>query len=360
MYTYLKDEIYYSELYDKHTIEKCKRFESRDYGDLAPVSDQDKKKEPIRKDFTDKVVIPFMLVFVKGERYRNKADTIRQWLDRDRQRDEKLASAVEPSHIRCLGCSSIMDCTDRDLFDSLNPQEDRVLFMFKCPKCGQRRAYWDNGEEWQINPTPCPKCDTPMTSVDSRKGNIITSVYTCPKCGHTKTDTLDLNVKHEPDPIDPNFEADRKKYCLSEKEGSEYVSQADRMKGFHDKWKDKEENKAAYEAVAKIKTISIADLKALLGPLVQQAGYGHLEVGQPDLIRGVSVEFKLEDITPGRSEYDSTTKLGKLIKKALEGTNWHLMSEGIKYRLGFLSGGLRGGEGEGALLELANRNIKKV
>jgi len=253
-----------------------------------------------------------------------------------------------------------MDCTDRDLFDSLDPREDRVLFMFQCPKCGKRRAFWENGEEWQIKPTPCPKCDSPMERVDTRKGNIITSVYTCPKCGHTKTDELNLDAKREPEPIDPNFEADRKKYCLSEKEGSEYVNQADRMREFHEKYKDKEDNKEAYEAVAKIKTISIADLKALLGPLVQKAGYGHLDMGQPDLIRGVSIEFKLEDTTPGRSEYDSTTKLTKLIKKALEGTNWHLMSEGITYRLGFLNGRLRGVEGEEALLELAKRNVKKT
>jgi len=65
----------------------------------------------------------------------------------------------------------------------------------------------------------------------------------------------------------------------------------------------------------------------------------------------VSVEFTIED--PGdQHEYDSKKKLTKLLKKGLKETNWRLMSDGISYRLGVLSGRLRAYEDEKDLVKL--------
>jgi len=44
--------------------------------------------------------------------------------------------------------------------------------------------------------------------------------------------------------------------------------------------------------------------------------------------------------------------LQKLIKSTLEKTNWRLMSEGVYYKLGILSGRLRGYENDEDLLNL--------
>lgn len=354
--TYLKDEIYYFELYDKHTIEKCRRYEVQLRSHSGKSSDAKVAQEDVEQV---RLLVALAMMYVKGERYRNKAETIRQWMDCDRKRDEKLTTAVAPLYIRCLGCSSFMECTERDLFTHLDEKKDRVLFLYQCSHCEKRRAYWDNGEEWQEQPMSCPQCQMHMTRTDSRKGKVITSTYTCPGCNHTKSEKLDLTIKHKEEPVDPNFEADRKKYCLSDTEGSQYVIQTDRMKQFSEEQHDREKNKAAYDAVAKIKTLPIADLQALLAPLVQKAGYGRFEVGQPEFRKGVSVDFKLQDTTPGRSEYDSTHTLRKLIQKSLKGTNWHLTSDGITYHLGFLNGRLRGVEGKEALLELAKRDLGK-
>ena len=53
-----------------------------------------------------------------------------------------------------------------------------------------------------------------------------------------------------------------------------------------------------------------------------------------------------------QGEYDSRKKLSKLIKTALAETSWRLMSEGISYRLGVLTGRIRVYEGEEDLLKL--------
>jgi len=48
-----------------------------------------------------------------------------------------------------------------------------------------------------------------------------------------------------------------------------------------------------------------------------------------------------------------------LTKKTLADTNWRLMSDGASYKLGFLSGRLKGVEGEDDLKKLAESNLKK-
>jgi len=49
--------------------------------------------------------------------------------------------------------------------------------------------------------------------------------------------------------------------------------------------------------------------------------------------------------------------LQKLIDKALIDTNWRLMSDGVSYRLGYLSGRLRACESEEDLKKLVEQRI---
>ncbi|MDP2709403.1 MAG: hypothetical protein Q8O93_05190 [bacterium] len=349
-YTYLKDEIYYSEFYDKLTIEECRRWEKKEFWDVPSVKDTDPIKMKIKISFADKVVLPVALYAIKGERYAKKSETIRQWMTRDKAKDEQVANATEPKGIRCLVCSSLMSCISRDLHSDAK-DKDKVLFMFECSNKGhKRRAYWENGEEWEPRPDLCSECKTVTNSAHVREGNLITTTNICPQCGHKETDTIDLNPKEEE--VDPNFEANRKKYCLSEKEGGEYVSWTANSKHLFDSFKEREQHKEVYEAVAKIKTLAVIDLQNLLNPIIEKDGYTKLEFGKPEVKKDLFAEFTVQDNKPGRVEYDSRHGLEKLIKKALEGTNWRLMSDGISYKLGFLNGRLRGVSGEENLKEM--------
>jgi hypothetical protein len=69
--------------------------------------------------------------------------------------------------------------------------------------------------------------------------------------------------------------------------------------------------------------------------------------------RFVVVPFVVQDGKPERNEYDSKTALKKLIASVLEGTNWRLMSGGVSYRVGYLSGKLRCHETEEDLMEIS-------
>ncbi len=348
---YLREESYYSEIYDQGTVEQCRWWVAQ------KVEEKLAKKLLATKGNTSKYIIDILYIR-KGERFRQKAEIIREWMERDRAKDEKLKQAIQPENIHCSHCGLTMNCIDRDLQSDVEDRNHRVLFTFSCPNCKKGRAIWEGGEEWEPKPYPCSKCQSAMTSTDKRVGNVITTKYTCPNCGHKESHKLDLDRKYEPPPADPNFEEDRKKYCMSDTEGYDYVRRMDGIKELVDGWKFKEQNKKLFDLKAKIKTLPVAELQSLLNPIIQKAGYTNFVLGKPDLLRGVTVEFATQDTQVGRPQYDSIQVLKKLIEKTLLETNWRLMSDGISYRLGFLTGRLRGVEGEEELLELAKKALK--
>lgn len=356
----LKDKNYYSDLYDRGTIEHCSRMERSFFEGELPEYDGKKipkENEPNLRKF----MAEFSLYFLKGDCYSKKSETIRAWMDRDRARDDKLVNTPEPKHIRCLGCSRYMEVESKNLDTAMDSKNDRVLFFFACERCNKRRLFWENGEEWKYTPPPCPECRSALSHTDSREGDIITTTYTCSVCSYTKTDAMDLAVKPEQkdESIDPNFEANRQKYCLSDKEGAEYISWTENSKHLHEILKDREENKETFDAIAKIKKLTIIEVQNLLNPIVEAAGYTKLEFGKPEVQRDLSVEFSVQDNTPGRSEYDSVQKMKKLINKTIEETNWRLIGNDIFYRLGFLTGRLRGVEGEEGLRKLVEKREKR-
>lgn len=358
-YRYLKEESYYSDNYDHATIKECRWWEAQGVEKRLAEKVKTSKDKKVQEQYAKGVALPNVLYIIQGERFRHKAETVREWMDRDRAKDNKVASAIQPPEIRCLTCGLTMECIDRDLMTSPAHKDEQVLFMFTCSHCKRGRALWEGGEEWHLPPTPCPKCKTPMTDDAQRVGNVVTTTYTCPKCHHTESRKINFDEKYV-EPVDPHFEEDRKKYCLSQEEGSDYVYRMDSMKRLVDEWKEKEKHKDLYDAVAKIKILPIAELQTLLNPIIQKAGYTNFVIGKPEVLRGVTVEFSLRDNQVGRSQHDSAHGLEKLLQKALEGTNWRLMSDGVRYTLGFLNGRLRGVEGEEELLELAKRRLKEI
>lgn len=356
MYQYLKDHTYYNELYDKFTIGECQRLENNPYpGDISKLKGKEKKVANLKRETFLKLVMPVLMVFLKAERAAKKSGVISEWMERDKAKDKKISDAIEPQGVRCLGCSSTLkNCISRDLMDNHQGKEE-ILFMFECDKCGKRRSYWENGKEWEYKPT-CVKCKAEVQASKTKKGNTIITKYICSKCGYVETDVFDLDSNR--DQVDPDFEAKRKKYCISELEGRETMMQAEEMKKLVDEWKDKDKNKKLYEAADNIKKITISELQNLLDPIIEKSGYAKLEFEKPKIEKNVILEFSLQDIKSGRDKNNSTYDLQRLLKKTLEDTNWRLMSDGVNYRLGFLTGRLKGFESEEDILELVSKNKK--
>lgn len=355
----LKDIIYYGDLYDRFTVDKCRRWEKKEAPENRTEIKEKTKKlkiDKIKKEFIVNVVIPTALYFIKGDRYAQKAETIREWMAQDQAKDDLLASARPPEGIQCLTCKSALIPTFRDLQSGWPDKKDRVLFMYDCPNgCLPHRAFFDDGEERRPTPYLCSKCNNEANKKYKRNGNIITTIYTCPKCGHKEKDILDLDEKPEPEKIDPDFAKDRERFCLSEKEGQEYIEAAARLKNVSKLIEESKEKEKIQKELAGIKKLSVAGLGDLLSPLLEKEGYIKLEFSKPEIDRDVIIQFNIQDGKSDREEYDSKFRLQKIIKSALEKTNWRLMSEGVYYRLGILSGRLRGYENDEDLIKLVNK-----
>ena len=358
-FKHLKDHAYYSELYDRMTIDECECWDSEVYDAHAK---SDKKFDPTKpsRKLHGGLLADLALCFRKGDRYTKKEDVINRWMTNDQLRDEKVENAIEPKGVRCFHCSSSnMTCISRDLMHYAN-DKDEVLFMFQCGKCGKCRAYWENGNEWHPKPVLCEKCRTEMNSNSIRKGNVIETINSCPSCYHQKLDSFDLSLKEEV--IEPDFEMKRRKYCLSTEEGKKYVfgtmhlESATRLMGEQE---EREKNSELYEAIAKIRKLTVIEIKNLLDPILEKADYTKLEFEKPEITKDVIVGFSLQDAKSGRSQHDSVNEIQKLFKSSLEDTNWRLMSDGLSYRLGYLQGRIKGVEGEESLRKLVEKDLKK-
>lgn len=241
MQKHLKDKQYYIDLYDRGTIERCRRTEKMfDEKELPPLEGKEFSKEDaahMKKGFAK-----FYLFMETGERWANKEKTINEWMDRDRQRDELYEHAQAPENIRCLTCRNQLKSTYKEFWSELN-KPDRILFMYDCPnKCLPRRAFFSDGEEWRVKPNLCLNCDNRLDQEDINSEEKLVTKYLCSKCGYADTKELTWTHKKE-EPLDENFAADRDRFCITDEEGKEYQSEKWRMEQMGklaEEWKERE------------------------------------------------------------------------------------------------------------------------
>ena len=240
---YLKSYQHYADLYDRHTVEQCRRTEQRGNKateDLPPLEGKKfNKKEAAR---VRQAAVAYILHFETGERYLNREKRIQEWMDADQKRDKLLESAQAPEDIRCLMCRSKLASTFKELWSELD-KEDRVLFMYDCPnKCLPRRAFFSDGQEWRTKPNLCPRCDTELKRSMDDTGEKLVTTDTCSKCKYTKSDELVWTHKKE-EAVDMNFAKDRDRFCLTSEDGRKYQDEKwrlEQMGKFMEEWKEKE------------------------------------------------------------------------------------------------------------------------
>lgn len=358
---YLHDKQYYVDLYDKSTVSNCRWVENFHYNYKPEKKPKDQKEAKMAQGAL-RVALHYDLLFTTGERYLNREKTIQEWIDRDTVRQQRYDQTEAPVGIRCLSCNSLMEATFKTLYDLEEDREERVLFMYDCPqKCMPRRSFFDDGCEWERNPRTCKVCGGEVTLEDksTKKKSVITE--TCKGCGNVEVDEYKFTSKEKE--VDEKFEADRKRFCLSEEKGQEYIKTKqwfEDLKSFMEDIKEREEKKDEYEAVKKLHKLTLAQLEKLLVPLVEKEGYIKFVFDTPEMDSDVKVSFTASDDKDGRDEYTSRQQLKKVIQSALGDTNWHLMGDGISYRLGILSGRLLGYEREADLLKLVESKKKTV
>jgi len=132
--------------------------------------------------------------------------------------------------------------------------------------------------------------------------------------------------------------------------------EAEQLIRFMDKWEKKEKEEKLQKKLTKIKKLTITELKNFLTPILKKEGYIKLDLSKPEINKDVIIKFTVQDNKTDRDKYDSRIQLQRLFKKKLANTNWRLMSDGIYYKLGILSGRLRGYENVSDLAKYRNKN----
>lgn len=368
MYTHLKDQQYYEDLYDKFTVESARRG-------MAHYDDFFKKFEKKLKP-DDKIDRPgnalllnvFYMETVGNEllrRFEGRASSISEWMKKDEAKDAQIAAArlAEEPHCRHCGKQGLR-ITDKSLmhrgerYEIDDPEE--VLFMLSCGSCQKNSAFWEDGTAWKVKPTVCPKCSGEVRHKTSKSKKAITITYTCVSCKHSFKDVLDTTREEEKP--DPDLDKDRVHFCLLDKEFRDRLFKMkhdfEEMARLGKEFKEKQDNKHIYDAVREVKKPKIAELIPLLSEPLQKAAYIEFSLDKPEVGREVRFGFSCLDSKSDRGDYDSRNTLRKLVQKVLEDTNWRLISDGIHYRLGYLSGRIRAYEGEEELKELVMKSKK--
>lgn len=359
---YLKDKQYYIDRYDLRTIKDCLEF--IDLCTKAYASSLEKiAAEKLSRGETAKAFnwgARQFLFKIEAERYRNKEETIRKWMEEDQVKQDRLDHTLEPQRIFCPDCKTVMKVTMKHLEDS--DKELRVLFFFGCPSCKKRRGIYDNGQEFTSNPRLCPKCKAEVKmSVKKESKDKIVWIYSCTSCDFKETEEDDFEKKRaqwkkEEEQDKKLLKIYREKHC-SEETGSKALEYIDSLPVARQVYEDelKKYDSFAYQYSVHIKKLSIIELEKLLSGLFTKHQFINLSLTQPEIGQHVIVSFNTQDADSSRKQEVSISDLQKFLKDELEGTNWRLMSDGISYRLGFLSGRLKGYEREEDFRELSGQ-----
>ncbi|MDP3997644.1 MAG: hypothetical protein Q8P73_04060 [bacterium] len=352
---------HYEDLFDRITVDSCREIE-RIY--LGYEFDPDKKSGEVpsqaAQDAIRKMNTELRLMWEIGKRYSKREQTINDWIDGDKAKDEMLENAQPPRGIRCNGCAGHMTPSMKTLYDLFN-SPDRVLFFFDCDNgCKEKRAMFENGDEYKPKPYLCPDCGSELDDDSERKGDVITTSYKCSDCGHAHKEEMDMTPKKEA--IDPNFEKDRKRFCPTGKKAERYVQGVQSM---HDvsrlvtEWRQKDKDRPYYDEINKMNKLTVPQLGVQLNDAMKDTGFIKLELSPPDVDQQVVVSFSVQDERSDREGKSSEYDFKRLLKQFLANTNWRLMSDGVHYRLGVLTGRLKGYDREADMMELAKQRLKK-
>ncbi len=340
-----------SDQYDRLTVEQCRNWLSGFAPRLPDVNGKSFSEES--QEGWRNMLADMSMYFITGERYANKDATIRQRITDHQRQTDRLETATPVRGVSCLICRIAMAETDRtEMGDSNN---EKILFLYSCSNCNRHRAFWEGGEEHRVERPKCQKCQSELKETSSTDNHIITITQTCPTCSETTTEVHDYTPT--PDPItDENFESDRTRFCLSEEEGQKYLvgrASVVRLSQLVSN-QDQEQEKQAKEKLHQIHKLTIDQVSKKLSVELEPHNYANLIFGEAQINKDIRVGFQVQD-RAGRGEYDSRIGLQKLVIKILKSTNWKLMTGGVIYRLGILSGRLRGFDQEKDLLGLAKQ-----
>lgn len=366
---YLQTREYYEDIYDKGTVEQCRflhhhKLEVTDKDiEAAKLTEAERKGVQEVKGLWFGVVQEMSAFLAAAERFNKKEAAIAAMMQEDTNKDHTMAFAQLPANAQCRKCTARdLRVISKDLHDWGEHKADRVLFMVKCNKCSTNSAFYDDGEQWVVEPTRCPECHTEkVTYVKDKTQEAITFTYTCERCDHVWQDILELGYKSSKAEVgDPTYEDDRKLFCYSKKVRSwaEDIKNNPIRTSSRPSWEENETEKLYKAELAKIEMLTVAQVNKRLARVLAANDYTDLQLGAPNMEKELNVLFTAIDTQVGRSPDNSSRTCWKLVSKALDNSNWRLVRSSLEYRSGYIKGKLRAYENKHELEQLINRRLK--
>jgi DNA-directed RNA polymerase subunit M/transcription elongation factor TFIIS len=368
MITYLKSQEYYEELYDTHTAKQCRECEEYVNDVFSAV-----ENKIAATDFEEHrpgwylQYSTFYLSFVEMAavlRYHERSKAVLQWMQDDKEKDQRIAHAQLANIPPCPSCGHGLVIFNkyylrRDGWTANNGQD--IMLMYECKSCHKRSSYWHDGTVWDGPLTYCDKCGASMVMTAEETKTSATFTYTCTNCSHSYSEKMDFSKRAKKDELDRMLEEDRKRFCLDDQtllKIKDRLYHMGRLGQLHADASEKTENSDVYDAVKDIKQLKVAQVIEQLRLATEKMNYIEFKFGDPQLGREVIIDFNCLDASPDRDEAHSKKELQKAIKNCLADTNWRLMSDGVSYRLGYLTGQLKAYEGEEELKKLVDKKTE--
>ncbi len=363
MIKYLKDEQHYIDCYDLHTIEECLGYYRNIRDGLEKKKDSKEFRKFSRKEFDKEInkTASYIINILKAKRYERKKEMIQKWMGRDRNAQEIFDNAVPTKGLSCKGCSSPTEVISKDL---KNPYDEnsKVMFMFECLKCKKRQAFYENGTERQYKKPKCPECDSTLNGKSTYVKNVLTTDHSCPNCSYKNEEVDDFNKsekRQKEREVEEKklLEEYRKEFCVSDKVGEEMLRTYEFLSRLYDEFKEKERKNRdpLIQQARQLKTLTVVQLQKHIAEILEKEDFTGLKFGKPEIGKHVIVDFSVFETKDNRKEYESQKILKKIINRLLQDTSWRLMSDGIHYRLGILTGRLKAYEREEDLVKILKK-----
>lgn len=341
---HLKERIEYEEQYDRLTVEYFRQIERVNEETIAKHSDSPERLKAA------KTAVAMGMYFRRGEQWERRDEVINEWMQRDRIFDD--CEAQEPyDPVYCSVCDRQMIAGLGTLeTDYEEPRRSRKLYFYDCVnKEHPRKAVFADGDEKTFPPQRCSQCQS-TNITDERKQQSEEVVSTCQSCGHISRLSLEL---HKPESSDPHFARDRKRYCMTDEEGKEYVEgkrSLEQLKVMFDEQDERKRNQHLYDAITKIEKLTIFQMETKVRTTLEELGFADVRFEKAEAGRFVTTPFSFQETKTDRTTYDGEMAAKKALKSVLAPTNWRLMSDGLSSRLGQFEGRLKGYDSEEDLL----------
>lgn len=360
MFRYLKDDQYYIDRYDLYTIEECLSYSKGIRGRFENKKYEEEFKKFNKEEFDREAnkVTSLIINIIEARMYEHKKEAIHKWMEQDRKMQEKFDNAVPPYEVLCNECSSPTRVMLKDL-RYLGETNNKVLFIFECLKCKKRQALYEDGTKWHSEKPRCPECNSPLDDKYTYNKNVLATIYSCPNCSYRKEEVDDFNKSEKEQEAREARENKllaeyRKEFCVDDKTGEEMLRSYEQLSRLVSEFKEKEkkDKDPLIQKARQLKKITVIQLRKLVEGTLEKEGYIDLKFGKPEIGKHVIIDFSVIETEDNREEYNSQNTFKKLINRLLKNTNWRLMSDGIHYRLGILTGRLKAYEREEDLVRI--------